>query len=153
MVTKRTQGRDLRIVVIDGIDYEITAEELQDRIRSVLTPLEREPNKREMKGTAQKAAAQLKYRDIVLDYDTRTAFRSSRDLKLTRLEFDLLEYLIHNRGRYVSIEDLSDNVWDVRFKVRNNLVENKIHFLRRKLTKAGEADIVENKRNLGYRIR
>ena len=143
MVTKRAHGRGPRVVVIDGIDYEITAEELQDRIRSVLTPLEREP----------KAASILQYRDIVLDYDTRTAFRSSRDLKLTRLEFDLLEYLIHNRGRYVSIEDLSDNVWDVRFKVRNNLVENKIHFLRRKLTKAGEADIVENKRNLGYRVR
>ena len=133
----------MKIIVIDGIDYEFSTAEIERRIRTVLSPTAPK------EGVWQRGQ-QLCYRDLVLDLSAHAAFRNSRYLKLTRLEYDLLEYLVRHHGRYVTPDELSNNVWNWRTRVRSNAIASRLYSLRHKLTKAGEADLIRNRRGCGY---
>ena len=62
---------------------------------------------------AQAAApfTSLQIADLSLELDGRTASRGGKKLELTAREFDLLEYLLQNRGTVVSREMLAREVW------------------------------------------
>jgi DNA-binding response OmpR family regulator len=132
----------LKIIVIDGLDYELSTEELEDRIRAVLTPVE-EP-------LPPEPAKSVCYRGLVLDLESRRAFHKMREIPLTPIEFDLLEYLLHNRGRYISAAELEDNVWNRRSSGWSNAVAIRIHHLRRKLRACGLRIGITTRRGLGY---
>lgn len=133
----------LKIIVIDGLDYELSTEELKDRIRTVLTPAKEEPPPPE-------PAKPISYRGLVLDLESRRAFHKMRELPLTTIEFDLLEYLLHNRGRYVSASELEENVWNRPACKWSNAVTIRIYYLRRKLRKSGLRVKITTRRGLGY---
>lgn len=133
----------LKIIVIDGLDYELSTEELKDRIRTVLTPVKEKPPPPE-------PAKPISYRGLVLDPGSRRVFHKMREIRLTPLEFDLLEYLLHNRGHCVSAADLEENVWNRRACKWSNAVTIRIHHLRRKLRKRGLCVKITTRRGLGY---
>ena len=133
----------LKIIVIDGLDYELSTEELEDRIRTVLTPVVTEPPPPE-------PAKPISYRGLVLDLESRRAFHKMREIPLTPIEFDLLEYLLHNRGHYVSAGELEENVWNRRAGKWSNAVTIRIYYLRRKLRKCGLCVKITTRRGLGY---
>lgn len=80
--------------------------------------------------------------------DPRTSQVSVRGIPtgLTPLEFRLLNYLLHNRGRVVSQTELSENLYSHDSDRDSNAVEALVGRLRRKL----KADIIETRRGFGY---
>ena len=54
------------------------------------------------------------FKDRVLDLDTRELTRGSEAVAIGPQVFDLLVYLVQNRGRVVSKDELLDAVWGGR---------------------------------------
>lgn len=72
---------------------------------------------------------------LKVDLDAKKVTVGSRPVKLTALEYKLLEYLIGNKGRVVSKQELFDNVWEDKFTGDGTL---NVHI--RKLREAVERD-------------
>jgi two-component system, OmpR family, response regulator VanR len=91
----------------------------------------------------------LRRDDVELDPAARTARRGERDLDLTAKELGVLEVLLEARGTVVSVDVLTERVWDEHLDPLSNTVRMVVMTLRRKL---GEPPLIETVRGAGYRI-
>lgn len=69
---------------------------------------------------------------------------------LTLKEFELLRYLLENRGIVLNRDQLLEHIWGYDFDGETRTVDVHIRTLRQKLGSAG--DIIETVRGVGYRI-
>src|SRR6201996_1371776 len=81
--------------------------------------------------------APLRFADLTLEVEARSARRGNETLTLTRTEFDILECLMRAGNRVVSRSHLLDTVWGSDREVCNNNVDVFIRFLRAKVDVAG----------------
>jgi DNA-binding response OmpR family regulator len=70
---------------------------------------------------------------LALDEEGRTACLGGRELSLTRLEFDLLQYLVLHRGQVLSREQLLSQAWGYDFVGETRAVDSAVKRLRKKL--------------------
>ena len=77
----------------------------------------------------------MKYRfaDILIDTSSHCVMRRARVLRLTNIEFRLLEYLAQNADRICSREDILNNVWGQHFQYDTGTIDVHLHSLRHKL--------------------
>ena len=73
------------------------------------------------------------------------------EIRLTALEFKLLQYLMTNKGRVATRDILLDHVWGYDAALTTRTVDTHIKRLREKLKKAG--DYIETIRGIGYRFK
>jgi DNA-binding response OmpR family regulator len=71
--------------------------------------------------------------DIKVDLLTREVRLAGKPLRLSTTEFELLVYLLRNRGRVVSREEILRAVWGSEHDPGTNIVDVYIGYLRRKL--------------------
>lgn len=88
--------------------------------------------------------------DSILDPVERQLVLDGRRVDLTRLEFDVLNYLLQREGKVVERIALLRDVWGFTY-VGSNVVEAVIRSLRKKL--GARAAMIETVRSLGYRLR
>ncbi len=69
-------------------------------------------------------------------------------INVTPLEFKLLNYLLHNRGRVISQEELATNIYFQDQEPDSNAIEVLLGRLRRKL----KTDVIKTRRGFGYII-
>jgi len=97
----------------------------------------------------------LKVSDLEMDVPGRRVMRAGRGLELTAREFELLEYLLRNRGRVVSREMLARDVWKEtgRATPLDNVIDVHIARLRRKVDDAFEAKLIHTVRGVGFIVK
>ena len=97
----------------------------------------------------------LKVADLEVDAPARRATRGGRPLELTAREFELLEYLLRNRGRVVSREMLARDVWKEtgRATPLDNVIDVHIARLRRKVDDTFEPKLIHTVRGVGFTVR
>lgn len=83
---------------------------------------------------------------VYLDTRSSTVSVGGVPVKLTPLEYRLLHYMLHNRGRVVSQSELSENLYAINSERESNAIEAVVGRLRRKL----KADVIETRRGFGY---
>lgn len=71
---------------------------------------------------------------------------------LTKNELSILAYLLENRGKVVSRDDLMSFLWDSEMFVDDNTLTVNITRLRKKLEELGFSDVIETRRGWGYII-
>lgn len=98
------------------------------------------------------ASPQLQVGDLVLDLGSREVRRAGQRIALTNREYQVLEYLMHNRGRVVSRTMIEEHVWGYDYDGFSNTVDVHITRLRRKLDRPGEPSLIETLRGAGYRL-
>jgi DNA-binding response OmpR family regulator len=92
--------------------------------------------------------------ELRLDTGAREVSVNGQDVGLTGTEFALLEYLMRNPGQVLSREQLREEVWGEAFEPASNVVDIYVHYVRRKLTRAGiSKDPIRTVRGLGYAFR
>ena len=93
------------------------------------------------------AESRLRYRDLVMDLDTREAALDGRPLDLTAREFELLRTFLAAPGRVFTREMLLSRLWGYDFFGDERVVDSLIIYLRHKLGR----DYIETVRGVGYR--
>lgn len=96
---------------------------------------------------------ELSFDKIKFDSKNRTIFIDDKELKLTRKESGILEYLLLNQGRPISQEELIDHVWDSSVDLLSNSIRVHISALRKKLKQELGYDPIENRIGIGYLLR
>ncbi|MGP4097867.1 response regulator transcription factor [Nonomuraea sp. KM90] len=91
----------------------------------------------------------LVHGDLMLDPARRLATRAGARLPLNPKELAVLEYLLTERGRVVSAEELLERVWDEAADPFTTTVKATMNRLRSKL---GEPPVIETVPRAGYRI-
>jgi two-component system catabolic regulation response regulator CreB len=91
---------------------------------------------------------------LQLDRSTRRVHMGSRELDLTRVEFDLLAELATQPGKVFARTELINRVWGDGFAITDRTIDSHIKALRRKmhLPEMNEPPI-ETVRGVGYRLR
>ena len=92
----------------------------------------------------------ISFRDNKLNLFTRILTVKGENIKLSEKEFDLLKYLIENKGEILSKEQLCKNVWDLSFTPETNFVEVTIKKLRQKLESDSEHNYIRTVYGEGY---
>ena len=90
---------------------------------------------------------------LTMDVERHTVEVDGRGVELTRREFDLLHYLLENKGKVISRESLLDNVWGFDFVGETNAVDVYIRFLRSKIDEQFGVKLIHTVRGVGYVIR
>jgi two-component system OmpR family response regulator len=95
----------------------------------------------------------LRVLDLELDLLSRTVRRRGELIELQPREFRLLEYLMRHSGQVVTRTMLLEQIWDIHFEPRTNVVETHISRLRSKVDKGFEAELIHTVRKSGYCVR
>ena len=95
----------------------------------------------------------LRVTDLELDLIRRTASRGGKNIDLQPQEFRLLEFLMRNAGRVVTRAMLLENVWDLHFDPRTNIVETHLSRLRSKVDRGFGSELIHTVRGTGYILR
>lgn len=95
----------------------------------------------------------LSFGDLVLYASKRTAYRNEQELKLTNTEFSLLKHLMENQDKVVSREELLNLVWGYDNFVETRATDDIVKRLRKKLSAASSAVVIETVWGIGFRLR
>ena len=90
---------------------------------------------------------------LALDPARRIVAVGGEAVELTKREFDLLQFLLQNKGLVLSRDTLLDRVWDMDFDGGTNAVDVYIRFLRRKLDEPFDQKLIHTVRGVGYVLR
>lgn len=94
----------------------------------------------------------IEYRDLKMDVDQHKVSRSGVDISLRRKEFDILEYLITNKGRIMTRAMIMDHVWSSHTNSWTSTVDVHIKHLRDKVDRPFEDAYIKTAYGLGYKI-
>jgi DNA-binding response OmpR family regulator len=137
-VEDRVSGLDAG--AIDYLTKPFSLSELAARIRA------------QLRVQAQTPATTLTGGDVEVNLITREVRRGGEPVRLSTTEFELLSYLLRNRGRVLSREQILRAVWGYEYDPGTNVVDVYVGYLRRKLRREGEKDPIITVRSVGYRF-
>lgn len=91
----------------------------------------------------------IKYEDYMIDIDKRNVFLDNIVLPLTSKEYELLIFLLDNKGKAFSRDQLLDNIWGESYFGSDRVVDDLVRRLRQKMDKLD----VETIYGYGYRLK
>lgn len=95
----------------------------------------------------------LRIADLEINLDSKAVIRSGNKVVLTAKEFQLLEYLVRNKGRVVSRADIAEKVWDIGFDTGTNVIDVYINFLRKKIDRDFAVKLIHTQVGMGYIVK
>ena len=90
--------------------------------------------------------------DVEVNLLTREVRRADELVRLSTTEFELLVYLLRNRGRVLTREQILRAVWGYEYDPGTNVVDVYVGYLRRKLRRAEGRVPIVTVRSVGYRF-
>jgi len=144
MLTAKTQERD----IVEGLDVgaddylakPFSFDVLLARIRALL--------RRPVEFTSDDLTAG----DLTMSLSNRTVKRGTTQIDLSKKEFSILEYLLRNKGKACSKENIISHVWDFDADILPNTLEVFITYLRAKVDKPFDTSLIHTVRGFGFRI-
>jgi DNA-binding response OmpR family regulator len=88
--------------------------------------------------------------DMELNLNKKNAKRGGRIIELTSKEYQLLEFLMRSKGRVVSISEIAEMVWELKFDTGTNFVDVYINILRKKIDKDFVIKLIHTRIGMGY---
>ena len=119
--------------------------ELVARVRALL-------RRSEAKVAVSVESETLCYGPLVLQVERRSATLDGLPLPLTPSEFDFLAYLIQNKARAVSREELLEVLWQMDWQVDTRATDDLVKRLRRKLRDRQSVVRIETVWGFGFRL-
>ena len=144
MLTARDAERDIVEGLDTGADDYLAKPFSFDVLLARIRVLLRRPN--------EKLEEVLQVGDLKLDPSSKKVTRASQEINLTAKECGVLEYLMRNKGKVLSKEQIISHVWDFDADVLPNNVELFIMFLRRKIDKPFKSKLIHTVSGFGYKL-
>ncbi len=140
LLTARDTTQDVVFGLDSGVNDYIRKpfdfDELLARIRVQLRPKESD-------------ASELTLGDIRIVLDAHQVYRGDKRVDLTPKEFNLLEFLVRNKGKVCTRTRIIEHVWDIHFDTETSVIDVYINYLRRKLNANGLPDLIQTVRGVG----
>ena len=89
-------------------------------------------------------------KDFILNTSNNTIEKDGKVIELTKNEYKILKYLVQNRGKIVSREDIMECLWESESFIDDNTLTVNITRLRNKLEELELKELLETKRGQGY---
>lgn len=144
MLTAKTSEVDqivgLELGASDYISKPFSVKVLSARVKNIFRSME--PKKDE--------SSALRAGDLAIDKERHSFTIKGKSVTLTKLEFKMLGFLMENRGKVFSREQLLDRVWEGEAFVVDRTVDVHMRSIRHKLGK--RRDMIETVRGSGYRF-
>ena len=139
-IEDRVEGLDMG--ASDYLVKPFAFQELLARIR-VLTRVK----------TQNTAGSTYSIADLTLNTATRQVTRGGRGISLSAKEFALLEYLMRNKDRVLSRDQIENNLWNFDYEGGTNAVDVYIRYLRKKIDEDFDRKLIHTVRGVGYVLR
>ncbi len=89
----------------------------------------------------------MTYKNLELNTDLKSCFINGQDVNLTKIEYNILYFLLENKGRLFTKKDIAINVWGSKDVTSNN-ISTAISRLKSKIGN----NIIKTKKGFGYYI-
>ncbi len=89
-------------------------------------------------------------KEFVLNTDKSTIEKDGQEIELTKNEFRILKYLVQNRERIVSREEIMECLWDSENFIDDNTLTVNVTRLRNKLEELELKELLQTRRGQGY---
>ena len=144
MVTSRDNEIDELLSINNGADHYVTKpfniHILLAKINSLL----------QRTNMSNENADIIDAKDFVLNINKSTIQKGDKCIELTKNEFRILKYLVQNRDKIVSREDIMGCLWDSEDFIGDSTLTVNITRVRNKLEELGLKELLETKRGQGY---
>lgn len=128
----------------DYIIKPFNAEELAARVKAILYRTQ-PPSKTPM--------VIYEIGTVKINFSTHEAFRDNDVVNFTALEFDILRYLIENKGRTVSRKQLLRDVWGIQQDIITRTIDRHMASIRKKIEEdSSNPRYIETVYGIGYRF-
>ncbi len=146
IVTSRDNEVDELVSINYGADHYITKPfNIQILLAKISSLLRRANSNNESK-------EKINEKDFILNISNSTIEKNNKIIELTKNEYKILKYLIENRGKIVSREDIMDSLWENDSFIDDNTLSVNITRLRNKLEELGLKELLQTKRGQGYML-
>lgn len=145
MLTAKDDVSDKVVGLDSGADDYVTKpfaiEELLARIRVAL---------KRRNNSAKKENDIIRAGNLVLNKTKRTVSYRDEEILLSKKEYDLLEYMMENRGIVLTREQLLERVWGYDYFGDTNVTDVYIRYLRAKIDQKYNLSYIKTVRGVGY---
>ena len=145
MLTAKSEESDIVVGLQLGADDYITKpfspKVLLARVKAILRRMTEKRKPKEVRSI----------NDLVVDMPKHKIFYKGREVELTPLEFNILEFLSRHPGRVFSRDQIMDSAWKEGKFVVDRAVDVHMRSLRKKMGKA--SGFIETVRGIGYRFK
>ena len=94
----------------------------------------------------------LKLGVVTLDAMKRKIFVEDKEIMFTQREYELLKYLMDNKGRVCTRNSIIEDVWGIYFEYDTGVIDVIINAIRKKMNLKKEDDFIKTIRGVGYMI-
>ncbi len=88
--------------------------------------------------------------NITLDKSKFQVLIDQTEVSLTQREFELLAYLIQNKGSVCTRNKIIEDVWDIHFEYDTGVIDVFMNAIRKKLNLTKDQDLIKTIRGIGY---
>jgi DNA-binding response OmpR family regulator len=155
----RNGGNNTPILVLTGIDtIDSRVSLLRSGADDYLTkPFNSEELKARILALSRRRGTEISekvitFKDVTIDTVRREVQRGEIKIDLRRKEYDILEYLIANKGRAVSREMIMNNVWESGKESWNNTIDVHVKHLRDKIDRPFAIPLIKTAYGIGYMV-
>ena len=143
IVTSRDNELDELLSINNGADHYITKPFNIHILLAKIGSLLRRTNMQEVND-------KIDAKDFILNTSNNTIEKDGKIIELTKNEYKILKYLVQNRGKIVSREDIMECLWESESFIDDNTLTVNITRLRNKLEELELKELLETKRGQGY---
>ena len=143
IVTSRDNELDELLSINNGADHYITKPFNIHILLAKIGSLLRRTNMQEVND-------KIDEKDFILNTSNNTIEKDGKIIELTKNEYKILKYLVQNRGKIVSREDIMECLWESESFIDDNTLTVNITRLRNKLEELELKELLETKRGQGY---
>ena len=138
---------------VKGLDYgaddylvkPFAFDELMARIRVLL--------RRNPSSSNSNASNIFSIANLTVNCNSHDVFRDKMPIKLSTREFTILEYMIRNKERVLSREQIEQHIWNYDYEGGTNVIDVYIRYLRKKIDDSYTPKLIHTVRGLGYVLR
>lgn len=92
----------------------------------------------------------IHYKDLIIHKQKGIIMKDQEEIILTKNEMIILNYLLNNKNRIVTRDELMTDLWNNNEYINDNALTVNISRLRSKLKSVGHADAIETRKGIGY---
>ncbi len=166
MLPKKDGLEILKIIRKKGINYPVLILTAKDSIDDIVKGLENGADDYLVKPFAleellarvkslirryyNKPETEIKIKGWILDTNKKVLKKNDRKLHLTKREYDILYFLLMNKGKVISRQDIWQHLYPYEELPESNVIDVYINYLRKKLKEAGIDECIKTIRGFGY---